>query len=150
MMNINIELNIITIIFCVVAINNLLTVVIYANASEKHLIRSILISGFIVLFQGLFIWCLTFIRLWYIIKSSKGKEIIKMLALITKASEDYWYEFKEINKVEELLNIYHRIIVEKNHYNKEIVSFWDDFKEEDIPLLEKAELHITIYDSWVE
>ena len=73
-----------------------------------------------------------------------------MLALITKASEDYWYEFKEINKVEELLNIYHRIIVEKNHYNKEIVSFWDDFKEEDIPLLEKAELHITIYDSWVE
>ena len=73
-----------------------------------------------------------------------------MLELITKASEDYWYEFKEINKVEELLNIYHRIIVEKNHYNKEIVSFWDDFKEEDIPLLEKAELHITIYDSWVE
>ena len=63
MMNINIELNIITIIFCVVAINNLLTVVIYANVSEKHFIRSILVTGFIVLFQNLFIWCLTFIRL---------------------------------------------------------------------------------------
>lgn len=73
-----------------------------------------------------------------------------MLAIITKASEDYWYEFKKINKVEELLNIYHRVIVEENDYNKEMVPFWDGFKEEDIPLLEKAKLHITIYDSWVE
>lgn len=73
-----------------------------------------------------------------------------MLAIVTKASEDYWYEFKEINKVEELLNIYHSVIVEKNDYNEKIVSFWDGFKEEDIPLLEKAKLHITIYDSWVE
>jgi len=63
MMNINIELNIITIIFCVVAINNLLTLVIFANASEKHLVKSFLIATFIVLFQSLFIWCLTFIRL---------------------------------------------------------------------------------------
>ena len=73
-----------------------------------------------------------------------------MLAIITKASEDYWYKFKEINKVEELLNIYHSVIVEKNDYNEEMVPFWDGFKEEDIPLLEKAKLHITIYDSWVE
>ena len=65
MININIELNILTIIFCVVAINNLLALVVFDKISEKHVAKSFIIAGFIVLFQSLFIWCLTFIRFTY-------------------------------------------------------------------------------------
>lgn len=73
-----------------------------------------------------------------------------MLALITKASSDYYYRFKNINNVDDILSIYPRIIIEKNTYTRDIVEFWEGFKSEDIPNLEKAEINIIIYDDYVE
>lgn len=77
-----------------------------------------------------------------------------MLALITKASEDYWYEIKEVNTIEELFKIYPSTIVEKNEYKDwkdfTFLNFWDGIKKEDIPLIRKAECHITIYNDYVE
>ena len=77
-----------------------------------------------------------------------------MLAIITKANDDYWYEIKEINTIEELFKIYHSTIVEKNEYHNwtenDFLDFWDDIKKEDIPLMQKAKCHITIYNSYVE
>lgn len=73
-----------------------------------------------------------------------------MLALITKASSDYYYRFKNINNVDDILSIYPRIIIEKNTYTRDIVEFWEGFKPEDIPKLEKAEINIIIYDSYIE
>lgn len=77
-----------------------------------------------------------------------------MLALITKANDDYWYELKEINTIKELFDIYHTVIVEGNEYknwkNYEFFDFWDGIKKEDIPLIKKAECHITIYNGYVE
>jgi len=73
-----------------------------------------------------------------------------MLALITKTSDHYWYQFKEINTLESLLKIADRLIVSPNTYTKDIVDFWDGFKEKDIPKLEKAKIEITIYDDYVE
>ena len=77
-----------------------------------------------------------------------------MLAIITKANDDYWYELKEVNTIEELFNIYDSVIVEKNEYkNWEdyiFLDFWDDIKKEDIPLIKKAECHIIIYNDYVE
>lgn len=73
-----------------------------------------------------------------------------MLAIITKASEDYWYEFKEIKTIEDVLKIYPSVIIGKNHYSINDVFHWKGFKEEDIPLLEQTKIHITIYDYWIE
>jgi len=73
-----------------------------------------------------------------------------MLTLITKANDDYWYQFKEIKTIEDILKIYPRCIVEKNDFDVELVPFWDGFKTEDVPKLEKAKCHITIYNSYVE
>ena len=77
-----------------------------------------------------------------------------MLALITKANDDYWYELKEINTIKELFDIYHTVIVEGNEYKNwkdyEFLDFWDGIKKEDIPLIKKAECHITIYNGYVE
>ena len=77
-----------------------------------------------------------------------------MLALITKANDDYWYELKEINTIKELFDIYHSVIVEGNEYKDwkdyEFLDFWDGIKKEDIPLIKKAECHITIYNGYVE
>ena len=77
-----------------------------------------------------------------------------MLALITKANDDYWYELKEINTIKELFDIYHTVIVKRNEYKNwkdyEFLDFWDGIKKEDIPLIKKAECHITIYNGYVE
>lgn len=77
-----------------------------------------------------------------------------MLAIITKANDDYWYELKEINTIKELFDIYHSVIVEENEYKNweddEFLDFWDGIKKEDIPLIKKAECHITIYNGYVE
>lgn len=77
-----------------------------------------------------------------------------MLALITKASEDYWYEFEEVETVADLFKIYDCIIVEENNYadwnEHDLRCFWEGIKKEDIPLFQQAECHITIYDDYVE
>lgn len=77
-----------------------------------------------------------------------------MLALITKASDDYWYEFKEVETVADLFKIYDCTIVEKNEYadwdEQAFFWFWEGVKKEDIPSFQKAECHITIYDDYVE
>ena len=69
-----------------------------------------------------------------------------MLVLITKASSDYWYDFKEINTLEEILKIAPRVVIEKNDYTEDYVAFWDGFKKEDIPKLKQAKINIMIYD----
>lgn len=77
-----------------------------------------------------------------------------MLAIITKANDDYWYELKEINTIKELFDIYRTVIVKRNEYKNwkdyEFLDFWDGIKKEDIPLIKKAECHITIYNGYVE
>ena len=73
-----------------------------------------------------------------------------MLAIITKVDESYWYEFKEIKTIEDLFKIYPRVIIEKNDLDASLVPFWDGFKTKDIPLLEEAKAHVTIYNDWVE
>lgn len=77
-----------------------------------------------------------------------------MLAIITKVTSDYWYEIKEVNTIEELFKIYHSTIVGKNEYHnwteEDFLMYWDGIKKEDIPLMQRAECHITIYDDYVE
>lgn len=78
-----------------------------------------------------------------------------MTVLVTKANSDYWYRIRVFSTMEDIQRFIkeckHPIIIERNSYTDDaIFDFWDGFKEEDIPLLEKAKLHITIYDSWVE
>jgi len=78
-----------------------------------------------------------------------------MKVLVTKANSDYWYKIKVINTMEDILRFIndckHAIVIEKNSYtNKEIFNFWDGMKKEDIPIIMECELHIIIYNSYLE
>jgi len=75
-----------------------------------------------------------------------------MLALITRASDDY-YEFDEIDTMNDLLKIEGPVIVSGNEYSDwtlaDILRIWN-VNEENAHLIQKAECHITIYDDYIE
>lgn len=78
-----------------------------------------------------------------------------MPVFITKASDDYWYEIKVLNTIEDIQrfieNCGHELIIYKNVYtNDELFEFWDGMKAEDIPIIKQCSLHITIYNDYVE
>lgn len=78
-----------------------------------------------------------------------------MRVFVTKANSDYWYKIRAFNTIEDIQQFIKEcrcgIIVEENIYtNDEIFDFWDGMKAEDIPIIKKCPLHITIYNNWVE
>lgn len=78
-----------------------------------------------------------------------------MTVLVTKANSDYWYKIKEFNTIEDVQHFIEKcrcsVIIGKNAYtNNEIFEFWDGMKAEDIPIIKRCLLHITIYNSYVE
>ena len=80
-----------------------------------------------------------------------------MLVFVTKASDDDWYDFKEVNTLDDLMKIHDRgVIVEENDfYNNPMEAegffdFWNGFKKEDISRIISAKYHIIIYDSYIE
>lgn len=78
-----------------------------------------------------------------------------MMVLVTKASDDYWYEVKVFNSMEDIQQFIEenecRIIIKRNQYIvDEMFEFWHGMKTEDIPTIKKCSLHITIYDYYVE
>jgi hypothetical protein len=75
---------------------------------------------------------------------------IKMLALITKASNNYWYKFEKISNIEDLLKIDEYLIIKPNDHNEDEIPYWEGFKKKDIPKLKKAKIEIQIYDDYVE
>lgn len=81
-----------------------------------------------------------------------------MLVLVTKASSDYWYQIRMVETIDDLLRIDKEqdglILTRYNHYkdwtDKEFLNFWNGIKKEDIPLIRKADCHVTIYDDYIE
>lgn len=73
-----------------------------------------------------------------------------MLVFVRKASDSYWYDFREVNTLDELMDIYPQVIVERYTYYEGDFDFWDNFKEEDILKAEKAKIQVIIYDDYVE
>ena len=72
-----------------------------------------------------------------------------MLALVTKASDDSYYEFKEVNSVEDILKIDSCVVITPSYYIKNDAKYWDGFLKEDIDKLEKAKIEIEIYDDYI-
>ena len=80
-----------------------------------------------------------------------------MLVFVTKASDSYWYDFREVNTIDDLMEIYHAVIVQENDfYNNPLnkierffIDYWDGFKKEDIPKAISAKYQVTIYDDYV-
>ena len=78
-----------------------------------------------------------------------------MMTLVTKANSDYWYKIRIFNTMEDIQQFIKEcrcgIIIEKNDYtNDDSFNFWDGMKTEDIPIIKKCPLHITIYNDLVE
>lgn len=73
-----------------------------------------------------------------------------MLTLITKASSDYWYTFKDINTLDDLIRLYPRVVVSENYHDSEIFYNWKGFKKEDISKALSAKYRVMIYDDYIE
>lgn len=79
-----------------------------------------------------------------------------MLVLVTKASDDYWYQIKTVETIDDLFKIDkdQDLILSYNHYknwtDEELLEFWKGIKKEDIPLIKKIDYHVNIYDDYIE
>lgn len=78
-----------------------------------------------------------------------------MTVLVTKANSNYWYKIREFNTIEDIQQFIkkcrHEIIIGENEYTHDnIFKFWDGMKPEDIPIIKRCSLHITIYNNYVE
>jgi len=82
-----------------------------------------------------------------------------MLVLMTKASNDYWYEFKEISSLDDLskeMEEYEGVVIKLNgYYNnlpylEENLEYWEGFNKEDIPRMISAKYTVIIYDDYIE
>jgi hypothetical protein len=82
-----------------------------------------------------------------------------MLVLMTKASNDYWYEFKEVSSLDDLskeMEEYEGVVIKLNgYYNnlpylEENLEYWEGFNKEDIPKMISAKYTVIIYDDYIE
>lgn len=76
-----------------------------------------------------------------------------MLAIIFKASDSDFHDFKEVKTIEDLFNIAPSVILEENEFNDwtkdELLEFWN-ITEEEADKVKKAQCQVTIYDDYVE
>lgn len=77
--------------------------------------------------------------------------------VMTRTSEDYWYQIKTIPNLESLIDIYRSegdLILQKNwRYKddpKEFVKFWDGMTLEDAKEVSECEFELEIYDTYRE
>lgn len=82
-----------------------------------------------------------------------------MLVLMTKTSNDYWYEFKEVSSLDDLskeMEEYDGVIIKLNvFYNdlsllEENLEYWEGFNKEDISKILSAKYTVIIYDDYIE
>lgn len=81
-----------------------------------------------------------------------------MLVLVTKASDDEWYEILNFDTMEDVQRFVEKcrraIVVKKNHYSlisdDDIVRFWNGLNVKDVPTIKQCPLHIMIYDDYIE
>ena len=78
-----------------------------------------------------------------------------MKVFVTKADNDYWYEIKAFNTMEDIQQFIeesqYEIIIEINPYTNDIFfECWDDMRAEDIPIIKQCPLHIIIYNEYIE
>jgi len=82
-----------------------------------------------------------------------------MLVLMTKASNDYWYEFKEVSSLDDLskeMEEYDGVVIKLNgYYNnlpylEENLEYWEGFNKKDIPRMISAKYTVIIYDDYIE
>ena len=77
-----------------------------------------------------------------------------MKVLVTKANNDYWYEIRVINTMEDLQRFIKKseydIVIGENDYTDVVFDYWEGMKAEDIPIAKECPLHLTIYNDYLE
>jgi len=79
-----------------------------------------------------------------------------MKYLITKASDDYWYQIKEFNTIEDLMDFIHNkckdsVVIQKHYLSKGVFAYWEGMKKEDEnEILNNIKYQIIIYDAYIE
>lgn len=73
---------------------------------------------------------------------------------VTKASDDYWFDFTTESNIENLYKKYNSIVISKNYNYKEdpneILEYWHDITLDTAKAITECELEITIYDDYLE
>ena len=77
--------------------------------------------------------------------------------VMTRTSEDYWYQIKTIPNLETLISIYRKegnLILQRNWKYKDdpkkIARFWEGMTLEDAKEISECELALEIYDTYRE
>ena len=74
-----------------------------------------------------------------------------MVVLVKKASDVQWYDFREVNTIENVLEIAESVIVEPNDWDSIAAkAIYTDVREEDLSKFDEAKIKITIYDDYLE
>lgn len=78
-----------------------------------------------------------------------------MKVLVKRADDDWWYEIREFNTMEDIQRFIkewrYGIVIEENDYtDDDYFIHWEGMKEEDIPIIKACPLVITIYNDYLE
>ena len=80
-----------------------------------------------------------------------------MTVVVTKTSNDYWYQIRNIDTIEDLMRISRKnksYVVQENWYYgedaEEIIRFWDGMTLEDAKIISTLPYSVEIYDDYRE
>lgn len=80
-----------------------------------------------------------------------------MTVLVVKSSSDDWYQIRNIDSIESLMNLSKkckRYVIERNwHYQEDpnqMIEFWDGMTLEDAKIISTLPYKVEIYDTYRE
>ena len=80
-----------------------------------------------------------------------------MTVLVVKTSNDYWYQIRNVDSIESLMNLSKkckRYVIERNWYYREdpieIIKFWEGMTLEDAKIISTLPYKVEIYDDYRE
>ena len=76
-----------------------------------------------------------------------------MKVLVTKANDDYWHKVVDVKTIEDVMKLYHRVIIEKNYYTSadEILAYWEGVNDRaEAYEMANCKYEVTIYNGYVE
>ena len=80
-----------------------------------------------------------------------------MTVLVVKTSDDYWYQIRNVDSIESLMNLSKKCksyVIQHNWHYKEdpnkIIEFWDGMTLEDAKIISTLPYEVEIYDDYRE
>ena len=79
-----------------------------------------------------------------------------MLVVVTKTNSDYWYQIRNIDSIEQLMELdkHHSFVIQRNWWYKDdpedMVKFWEGMTLEDAKIISTLPYEVEIYNDYRE